>query len=219
MGLRHYISIAAIALSPVAAPASTIVLSDILSVDALGYECVGGEYFDETDDQAAIAFTISEKIRLPRTCLPNPCDRALTRRELSNLTGTEVSLARFDEEWDEYYARYADHCRKEIVDPSEEEIADEDFWEPFRPENGPTIVATGPNPDPIYPGPNPVPVPPTNPLPPLIVSPNPPETPTDPSDPTDPTDPTVPEISPVPLPSSLLFMLSGLLLFFRRKNS
>ena len=142
MGLRHYLSVTAIALTPVAAPASTIVLSDILSVDALGYECIGGKYLEETEDQTAIAFTISEKIRLPRTCLPNPCDRALTRRELSNLTGTEVTLARFEQEWDEYYARYAGHCRKEIVDPAEEEIADDEFWEPFRP----CLLYTSPSP-------------------------------------------------------------------------
>lgn len=210
MGLRHIISIAAIGLIPSAASASTLVLSDILTVDALGYECVAGEYFEETDGEAAIAFTISEKIRLPRTCLPAPCDRALSQRELSNLTGTEITLARFGDEWDEYYARYADHCRKEVVDPNVEEISDEEFWEPIiTPPEDPYIIA-----EPVVPTPAPQPpgvIPP--PLPPLQISPETTPTPEDPENPED------PEISPVPLPNSLLLMLGGLVFLVRRKRT
>lgn len=210
LGLHKVITATAIAFMPASAWSSTLVLSDILTVDALGYECVAGEYFEETEDQAAIAFTISEKIRLPRTCLPSPCDRALTQRELSNLTGTEVTLARFNDEWDEYYARYADHCRREVVLPGED-VSDEEFWEPILETPSEPFTTAG-LPKPTVPVPTPPGVIPP-PKPPLQISPEGPETPTDPPGPTD------PEVSPVPLPNSLLMMLGGLVFLLRRKRS
>ncbi len=91
-------------------------IADITTVDGLGYDCIDAKYLDEDiDGPAAIAFTLAGKVRMPRTCLPEPCARALSQRELSNLTGTEMSLPRFAKEWDEYYARYAEMCRKETV--------------------------------------------------------------------------------------------------------
>lgn len=96
--------------------AAPIELSDILDIDPLGYHCVPSEHFDDqADGSPALAFSLTGKTRLPRTCLPDPCARALTRQELSQITGTEPILARFSEEWDDYYSRYADHCRREIV--------------------------------------------------------------------------------------------------------
>lgn len=96
--------------------AAPIEVTDLLNIDALGYRCIPAMYFEDGDDgSAAIAFTLSGKTRLPRTCLPDPCARALTQQELSQVTGTETMLAKFSEEWDDYYARYADHCRREVT--------------------------------------------------------------------------------------------------------
>lgn len=129
--------LAASMLNPVPAFSSPVVLSDILNIDPLGYACVPSRYFDEGEDgAAAIAFVLSGKTRLPRTCLPEPCARALTRQELSALTGTETILARFHNEWEDYYARYADHCRKETnwYKPGSPPVVagpPSDFWEPI----------------------------------------------------------------------------------------
>ncbi len=91
-------------------------IADITTTDDLGYSCIDAKYLEaDVDGAAAIAFTLAGKVRMPRTCLPEPCARALTREELSNLTGTQMSLPRFEKEWDDYYARYADACRKEVV--------------------------------------------------------------------------------------------------------
>lgn len=110
--------------------AGPIELADILEIDALGYRCIPSVYFDDDENGgAAIAFSLSGKTRLPRTCLPDPCARALTKRELSNITGTEPILASFHDEWDDYYSRYADHCRREVV-VSRPRTAD-GFWKPI----------------------------------------------------------------------------------------
>ncbi|MEJ6398807.1 hypothetical protein [Yoonia sp. 208BN28-4] len=98
--------------------AGVVSITELLDRDPLGYECIPSSYLEEADDgSAAIAFSLTGKTRLPRTCLPDPCARALTPRELSNITGTEMILARFSGEWDDYYARYADHCRREVTFP------------------------------------------------------------------------------------------------------
>lgn len=110
--------------------ATQIELSDLLDIDPLGYQCIPSQYFDDQPDgSAALAFTIGKKARLPRTCLPDPCARALTPRELSSLTGTEPILATFSEEWDDYYARYADHCVREVT--VSRPRAPGDFWAPI----------------------------------------------------------------------------------------
>lgn len=112
------------------AQAGTIELSDILDIDPLGYRCIPSQYFDDgPDGTAAVAFSLSGKTRLPRTCLPDPCERALSPQELSQITGTEPVLARFSEEWDDYYARYADHCRREIV--VSRPRTNDGFWQPI----------------------------------------------------------------------------------------
>ena len=112
------------------AQAGTIELSDILDIDPLGYRCIPSQYFDDgPDGTAAVAFSLSGKTRLPRTCLPDPCERALTPQELSQLTGTEPILARFSDEWDDYFARYADHCRREIV--VSRPRGNDGFWKPI----------------------------------------------------------------------------------------
>ena len=114
--------------------AGPIELSDILEIDALGYRCVPSAYFDDQDDgSAAVAFSLSGKTRLPRTCLPDPCARALSRQELSSITGTEPILARFHDEWDDYYSRYADHCRREVVvsRPRSKGAPITGFWPPI----------------------------------------------------------------------------------------
>ncbi|MEM9898277.1 MAG: hypothetical protein AAF742_02745 [Pseudomonadota bacterium] len=154
--LTSYLAVCSLATTPTIGYGATMELADITSVDPLGYECIAGEYFEETDGFAAVAFTLSEKVRLPRTCLPEPCDRALSRQELSNLTGTEAVHARFENEWNDYYARYADFCRKETVDPAagtEDRVATNDFWGPIL--NEPSVILTslppggGNSPDPV----------------------------------------------------------------------
>ncbi len=111
-------------------------ISQITTHDPLGYACIDAKYLDDREDgSAAVAFTLAGKVRIPRTCLPEPCARALSQRELSNLTGTEMVLPRFKNEWDDYYARYADFCRKEVVPfggPAPQPVATpENFWPPL----------------------------------------------------------------------------------------
>ena len=95
-----------------AAPAT---ITDITVKDELGYACIAPEHLEEKTDEAALAFRLTGKMRMPRTCLPDPCSAALSPRDLSNLTGTPVSSPRFADEWEDYYARYADHCRAEVT--------------------------------------------------------------------------------------------------------
>jgi len=70
---------------------------------------------------------------LPRTCVDDPCHAALTQQELSQLTGTDPRIPRFAKEWNDYYARYADYCRKETT-PNGEAVAlsPQDFWDRTR---------------------------------------------------------------------------------------
>ncbi|PZX19074.1 hypothetical protein LX81_00773 [Palleronia aestuarii] len=98
--------------------ASPVPLAQILRVDALGYECI-------RQDELEIAFAATGKgVRLPRTCLPAPCD-VLTRGELGDFV---IGRPTSDSEWDEYYARYAEHCRAEVTPFDEEAPAPGEFW-------------------------------------------------------------------------------------------
>ncbi|MEY1555473.1 hypothetical protein AB3Y40_07530 [Yoonia sp. R2331] len=113
-------------------------IDDITTVDDLGYSCIDAKYLDAEYDNPALAFTLAGKVRMPRTCLPEPCARALTQSELSNLTGTEMVLPRFQKEWDDYYARYAEVCRKETVPFGRQQysappwpMTPEVFWTPL----------------------------------------------------------------------------------------
>lgn len=93
-------------ITPPAQPA----LSDLTLVDPLGYDCIREEDID-------LAFHATGKgVRLPRTCLPEPCDAALTPVELAGLIGRDP----VEREWDDYVSRYADYCRKEVVPFSED---------------------------------------------------------------------------------------------------
>jgi hypothetical protein len=121
---------------------SDVALADIVAVDPLGYACI-------REDQIDIAFHATGKgVRLPRTCLPAPCRKALSEFELASLIGRPA----FPAEWDDYVSRYADHCRKETVpfaeeaiesmpEPGDEAVA---FWTP--------LVATYPERAPIRAG-------------------------------------------------------------------
>ena len=60
----HQLSIFAISLVPAPAFTKTRQLADITTVDPLGYECISGEYLEETDQFAAVAFTLSETITI-----------------------------------------------------------------------------------------------------------------------------------------------------------
>jgi hypothetical protein len=110
--------------------AGPIALNDILDIDPLGYECIPSKFFEDGEDgSAAVAFSLSGKTRLPRTCLPDPCARSLSPQELSSLTGTEPILAKFSNEWDDYYSRYADHCVREVTVSRPRTSGD--FWKPI----------------------------------------------------------------------------------------
>ena len=181
---------------PFAASATTIELSDITTVDELGYECISGEHFEEVEDTASLAFSIGKKVRLPRTCLPDPCAGALTQRELSNITGTDTAYPRFREEWNEYYARYSDYCRKETVGTYAGRIVpQEGFWVPLR-----GNTSTSGTPRPSFP---------SNPT---VFGNSDPDTGGGVS-------PTSDELSEVPLPAGWVLLASALALLARRKIS
>lgn len=140
--------------------AAPIPLAALVTEDELGYQCVPGILFEEHDGEISIAYAANGEVRVPRTCLPPPCERALTRQELSDLTGTEMIWARFEEEWNDYYARYADYCRKEVTPFPEDEVdidvapweGDDlmlaggmsrgDFWAPILGPNAPDEIET-----------------------------------------------------------------------------
>jgi hypothetical protein len=140
-------SAVSLALFETTAHASIINAQDILGVDQLGYECIAETaLIDSNVFRSSDAFASTELDRLPRACMPSPCERALSPNELSHITGTDVVLARFKGEWDDYYARYSDHCRSETVafpdpasydDPHVPEMCFhkpdpiEDFWGPL----------------------------------------------------------------------------------------
>ncbi len=118
------------ALLPQHLAARSLGLGDITSIDPLGYECIPAKYFEEdAPDIAAAAFQVGGKVRLARTCLPEPCEGAVERVELASLTGTDMASLRFQREWDEYYARYADYCRRETTPITDDVATDDDgFW-------------------------------------------------------------------------------------------
>jgi hypothetical protein len=105
-------------------------IDQVLVFDELGFECVPEERIDA-------AFHLTGKgVRMPRTCLPDPCKAALSPRGLADLIGRPAT----PEEWDEYYGRYGDRCLAEVtpfgVDDrlggaSTRGAAPEDFWAPF----------------------------------------------------------------------------------------
>lgn len=194
--LRLTLAVIGAASLPFVASATTVELADITTVDELGYECISGEHFEEVDDTASLAFSIGKKVRLPRTCLPDPCAGALTQRELSNITGTDTVYPRFREEWDEYYARYADYCRKEPVTNFAGDVApQEEFWVPLR---GNTTTPTRFTPN--YP---------TNPS---VFGGDRTTTGGDVS-------PSGQELSEVPLPAGWVFLASALAVLLRRKRA
>lgn len=143
--MRKYSLSIAVLCCPGFATAGIISIDDIVTHDPLGYECVEAQYLIEEDPSVApIAFQLSGKIALPRTCLPDPCNNALTQAELSDITGTDRRSLRFENEWEDYYTRYADYCRRE-TNPSPQgsvsaDASELDFWEPII--SPPQIIAT-----------------------------------------------------------------------------
>jgi len=86
------------------APEVPPALEDIMDVDKLGFDCIH-------EDKIDLAFHATGKgIRMPRTCLPEPCKKALLPEELALLVGRPTN----EKEWNQYFSRYADVCRKEI---------------------------------------------------------------------------------------------------------
>lgn len=80
-------------------------IEDLTVKDPLGFNCIQEKHID-------LAFHATGKgMRMPRTCLPEPCVKALTPFRLAALIGRTPS----EGEWGQYFARYADFCRKEVV--------------------------------------------------------------------------------------------------------
>ncbi|MGZ2258077.1 VPLPA-CTERM sorting domain-containing protein [Roseobacter sp. A03A-229] len=107
-------------------PLGAFSLAELLREDPLGGDCIAEEDID-------LAFFAAGKgMRLPRTCLPEPCNEALTPFRLAELIGRPAQPS----EWEQYFSRYADACRKEVVSFDEETAAPEpaskaEFWGPI----------------------------------------------------------------------------------------
>lgn len=128
-----------------AAISATSDIDLMTKTDDLGYTCLDEALFEETADSPALAFLVGGKLRLPRICVDDPCQASLTQDELSQLTGTDPRIPRFAREWNDYYARYADYCRKETT-PDGGAVAEspQDFWERTRrPAQIARVVASG----------------------------------------------------------------------------
>ena len=114
-----------------------VLLADFLEQDPLGYECIPEDRID------AAFFASGKGLRLPQTCLPEPCDAALSPLELASLIGRPP----YASEWDTYFARYSDYCRKEVIafDGASDEATDAPsgrdpvaaFWAPLLPAGSP----------------------------------------------------------------------------------
>lgn len=105
---------------------AAITLSSLLRQDALGDACI-----EEADIDQAF-FATGKGLRLPRTCLPDPCSQALTPFRLAELIGRPAQAS----EWDRYFSRYADACRKEVVSFDDDATAADplspaEFWAPI----------------------------------------------------------------------------------------
>lgn len=118
-------------------------LKDILEVDKLGFDCIRADKLDLAFDATGSG------VRVPRTCLPEPCTKALLPEELAILVGRSPT----DDEWEDYFSRYADFCRKEIPPtPVLDGFADlgvdsdklNDFWTPLLSTFAANSPATGP---------------------------------------------------------------------------
>lgn len=112
-------------------PQEPLSLEDLMDVDKLGFDCIH-------EDKIDLAFHATGKgLRLPQTCLPEPCNKALLREELTLLVGRPAN----EDEWDQYFSRYADVCRKEIppiaTDDGDIPVSTDDpvetFWRPLIP--------------------------------------------------------------------------------------
>ena len=94
-----------------------------LMLDPIGTGCVDGGGYDDP-------FPASKGAMAPPFCMFNPCDRALSRTELSrDIVGRDVETW----EWDAYYSRYAEYCRADAVNregPSGPMTA-QSFWAPL----------------------------------------------------------------------------------------
>lgn len=92
-------------------------------LDPIGTGCIDGGGYDDP-------FPSSKGVRAPAFCVFNPCNRALTRVELSrDIIGRDVE----DWEWDAYYSRYAELCRADAVnrDAPSGPVTAEAFWAPL----------------------------------------------------------------------------------------
>ncbi len=103
-------------------PLGEFLLADLIRNDVLGGDCIA------EDDIDLAFFATGKGMRLPRTCLPEPCSQALTPFKLAELIGRPAQQS----EWDRYFSRYADACRKEVVSfddaVAEEPISSAEFW-------------------------------------------------------------------------------------------
>ena len=132
--------------APLTRPMAPMPLDDLLRQDALGYDCID-------ENQIDVAFFAAGKgMRLPQTCLPEPCKAALSPVQLASVIGRPPSPA----EWDEYYSRYAEICRKETIAFRSEDAARDDlgrtpalFWAPIV--GGNNVVTQSGSPTPIGP--------------------------------------------------------------------
>ena len=132
--MRDFLAILAFAVFPAASWSSTLFLDTTMPIPTDSFECASGETIEPAPRLIDVLFSSKPSVSQLKTCLPEPCARALTRQELADLIGTAVSDMRFDEKWGEYYARYADHCRKETVGPvkgSYRQYLTNGFWSPL----------------------------------------------------------------------------------------
>ncbi|SHF83199.1 hypothetical protein SAMN05444339_11517 [Loktanella atrilutea] len=94
-----------------------------LMLDPIGTGCVDGGGYDDP-------FPASKGVMAPPFCMFNPCDRALSRTELSrDIVGRDVETW----EWDAYYSRYAEYCRADAVnrEGASGPVTARDFWAPL----------------------------------------------------------------------------------------
>lgn len=94
--------------------AATVTLAEVEETDALGYTCISATTFDAIypANAGTDALEIAGKgVMLPPICTPNPCLVSPIRQDVEDSWGRALTTR----EWDVYYSRYADYCRKETT--------------------------------------------------------------------------------------------------------
>jgi hypothetical protein len=105
--------------------ANAATLASVTETDPLGYACIPDYVLDQIypkEPGIAPLFVVGKGSRLPRTCVPKPCDQPMT----PEMAAVYLGYTPIGDEWDQLYSDYAEYCRAETtpfgVTPASERV-------------------------------------------------------------------------------------------------